>query len=193
MRSYSTIYKELVDFVEQKNTNDTSTLTSVVKEYFVHSYPNYYVAGAEGNPEFLFDISVLSCDPGLITNNEENEYTMALAAESELGGTSASASQSVENNVFDDFAKLLYANAPQKIMVSSYSVPVRPPSTKEAELARLKRKYIEINNKSNNDTDILVLVLRGDHQSGSSRQIKIVYPLEINGFIIGKNKELINC
>lgn len=188
MKSYQEIYNELKSLLITKNTNDTSSVTNIIKEYFYNSYQDLYVAGACENSEFLFDISILSCDPYDITNYERTEYYLHIAIESELGGPSASSSKLVEKNVFFDFTKLLLSNANQKILIGAYSIPLKPKSTKTNELMRLREKFNTINIKSNNKSDILVILILGTHTQDKSRQIKLSLPFQIDAFKISKNE-----
>lgn len=193
MKTYQSIFDEIKKTLTNESTNDTPTITKLIKEYFCQSYPSNHVAGSVGKAEFLFDIAVLSCNPEDIKNDSGESYCLHVAVESELGGTSGSRSKKVEENIFFDFTKLLFANATQKILIGAYSIPSRPPSTKIAEISRLKDKFQSINNKSSNTTDTLIILLMGDHTSGNSRQIKIKLPIEIDGFILSKNGQTKSC
>ena len=186
MNEYQEIFNELVQLLLEADSSDTTQTTSLIKQFFGIRYSDYYVAGSNNNKEFLFDVSVMSCNPLEVHENTHTEYKIYLAAESELGGKSASSSKKVEQNTIEDFLKLICANTERKVMIAIYSIPS---GHEEQPTLELKiQKLISINNKSNNEADILVIFIKGDHFLGSSRQVKIVTPMVIHGYILKKNK-----
>lgn len=94
----------------------------------------------------------------------------------------------METNVISDFSKLLFANANQKILIGAYSIPHNKKDATDDELLRLIAKLKDINDKSNNAVDLLIILIRGDHTSGKSRQVKICNPIEVDGYILQKNQ-----
>ena len=173
MIDYYKIFDELKLKIVDLSSNDTSTITSAIKNYFYNKFKEYYVAGANGTNAYLYDISVMPCNPLDIYNNNMSEYKIYLAIESELGGESASSSKNVEKNVIEDFFKIVQALSDYKLFIGVYSKS-KFEETKDEALKNRILKIENINNKSKNDTSILVIMIYGDHQLGNSRQIKIV-------------------
>ena len=186
MNEYQEIFDELVPLLLEADSSDTTQTTNLIKQFFGIRYSEHYVAGSNNNKEFLFDVSVMSCNPLEVYENAHAEYKLYLAAESELGGTSASSPKYVEQNTIEDFVKLICANTERKVMIAVYSIPSghEEQTTLESKI----QKLISINNKSNNDADILVIFIKGDHFIGFSRQVKIVSSMVIHGYILKKNE-----
>lgn len=180
---YYEVFNEIKKEILEKKTNDTSYVTNTIKSYFAKKYTEYYVAGVNGNKEYLYDISVLTCNPLEIFNNNKCEYKLYLVVESELGGESASSSNNVERNVIEDFFKIIQTLSDYKIFIGVYSKANTENTNEDALKNRIKKMEI-INNKSVNRSNILVIMINGDHESGNSRQIKIANPIKINGFIL---------
>ncbi len=180
---YYEVFREIKTEILNKKSNDTSLLTNTIKSYFSKKFSEYYVAGVNEKKEYLYDISVLTCSPLEIFNNDKCEYKVHLVVESELGGEGASSSNGVEKNVIEDFFKVIQALSDYKIFIGAYSKSGSENTDEEALKNRIKKMEI-INNKSLNKTNIPVILINGDHVSGNSGQIKIVNPLAINGFIL---------
>jgi len=185
MSEYQEIFNELVELLVGANTSDTTDITHLIKQFFGDKYSQHYVAGPN-NKEFLFDVTVMSCDPLLAYKNENDEYKIYLAVESELGGESASSSKYVERNTIEDFMKLIFSIADRKVMIAAYSIDSG--YDEENVLASKIQKLKSINDKSRNETDILVIFIKGDHSIGNSRQVKIVTPMNISGYILKHNE-----
>ena len=178
-------YKRYFNGISQelKSLTDTKTITDKIKTFtkkFFESDPDKMVYYS-GNPsEFLYDISVLSFNPkDIIENNNNNndiiinsnykKYNSFLLLESELGGVSASSPKGVFKNVVEDFSKLLIGNSKYKIMIMALSPYSKEKNYKENRLEILKRIYIN----SNCNSDMLIVVIEGDHNGKNSNQIKL--------------------
>jgi len=189
---YNDVYLCLAKTLTELDSVETREITPAIKTFFEQRYAPLYVAGANGCKEFLFDLAVLSCDPRALYLNDQPEHKLHVAIESELGGTSASASKAALHNVIVDFIKLLYANAEQKILIAAYSIAHKYAHDPDGEFRKIIARLEDINNKSNNDTPILCVFVRGDHTSGNSRQLKICRPIHTRGVILHKHSEPIN-
>ncbi|MCK5662712.1 MAG: hypothetical protein KAI17_04455 [Thiotrichaceae bacterium] len=185
MSEYQEIFDELVELLVGADVSDTTDITYLIKQFFWDRYSQHYVAGAN-NKEFLFDVTVMSCDPLLAYKNENDEYKIYLAVESELGGESASSAKYVERNTIEDFMKLIFSIADRKVMIAAYSIDSG--DNEENALASRIQKLKSINDKSKNETGILVIFIKGDHSIGNSRQVKIVTPMTICGYILKNNE-----
>jgi len=189
MIDYKNILDELNNNLISSNTNDTKLITKTIKNYFSNKFSKYYVAGTDSRPEYMLDITVMTCNPLEIFQNNKEEYKIILAVESELGGTSASSSRNVEKNVIEDYFKILSVISDYKIIIGIYSIPFND-NTQILE-SRIN-KIRDINKKSQNKHDFLVILLEGNHNSGKSRQVKLSFPLLLHGYIIKNDDSIVN-
>ena len=186
MIDYYEIAKEIND-VLINNCSDKSTrkITSELKKYFGNRFKEHYVAGANNNKEYLYDITVMPCSPLEIYKSKKSEYKIYLVMESELGGKSASSGTLVERNVIEDFFKILQARAQYKIMIGIYSG-----LNEENDIIQKRiNKMDEIFRKSSNKEDVLVVLIKGTNQNRTSNQVQVIKPLIVNGFILSQTKE----
>jgi len=187
---YQDIYNELNNKLISSQTNDTSIITKTIKNYFSDTFSQYYVAGTDTRPEYMLDITVMTCNPLEIFKNNKEEYKIILSVESELGGASASSPNNVEKNVIEDYFKILSVISDYKIIIGIYSIPSSNNNTDILESRIIKIR--DINKKSQNENDLLVILLEGNHNRGSSRQVKLNFPLLIHGYIVKNDDTIIN-
>lgn len=187
---YKIIFKNIKSIINNSCNKCTKEITLDIKNYFKDKYSNiYYVAGANGNSQYLYDLTIMSCNPLNIYKLEKYKYNIYLVMESELGGYSASSADSVEKNFIEDFYKILQADAQYKIMIGIYSKYKNEDDASVLE-DRIK-KINEINKKSNNNKNILVILIKGTHISKKikSNQVQIDIPVVIHGYILSKRIE----
>lgn len=208
IREYKEIYREIKSKLSsdclkketEPKTCDTRNLTKLIKEFFKEKYSSkFHVAGEPAryeliknkrtkvsNPGFLFDITIMSKNPKHVSKNEEEEYFIHMAIESELGGDSAGSCNGIEINLFEDFSKLLYVNSKMKVFIGAFSLVKKDINAKPKHLIS---KFSSVNKKFNNLTPVLVILLRGIHEYNGekSKQIQIKHPVEFYGFIINKD------
>ncbi len=159
----------------------TPDFTGAIVNYFKDKFSSHVVLSHVGKHEYLYDICVMDFHPLDIYKNDKDSYKVYLVVESELGGTSATSAKLVEKNVIEDFFKILQANAENKIFIGIYSGNQNESGVLENRI----RKMFEISQKTDNQTQILVVLIEGVHSGDSRhRQVKIKNPLNINGFII---------
>jgi hypothetical protein len=187
---YQDIYNELSNKLIGSETNDTSLITKTIKNYFSDKFSQYYVAGTDSRPEYMLDITVMTCNPLEIFQNNKEEYKIILAVESELGGNTASSPKNVEKNVIEDYFKILSVISDYKIIIGIYSIPSSDNNTDILKSNIMKIQ--NINKKSQNKNDFLVILLEGNHTIGNSRQVKLNFPLLIHGYIVKNDDTIIN-
>lgn len=106
--------------------------------------------------------------------------------ESELGGESASSASGVFKNVVKDFSKLLIGNSEHKVMVMALSGYKNEDNYIGSRIEILYKIYLN----SNCNSEILLIIIEGDHNGGNSRQIKLDTS-KIKGYLIGRDKTTI--
>lgn len=184
--NYNDIYHSIKAYISKEfedSTPKTRDVTKCIKTFFEKRFCDYYVVLTSDNKEkeFLFDVSVCSASKEDCFKNNVPNFKMHLAVESELGGSGASNFEGLKNNIIIDFLKILVADSDYKVMIG-----ISPEKQKE----ELINKLSEINEKSTNTKNILVVLLTGTFggENIASKQIQVVKNTTINGYVLTKSQ-----
>lgn len=116
---YTDIFCKLKKDLEEKHIEtDTKKLTQKIKEFFSNRFKdneNYKVFYSRNPRDFLYDVSVINCNPKEILLDNKTDSKIILSVESELGGSGASKTKCLLENLGEDFFKILNSSADYRI------------------------------------------------------------------------------
>lgn len=122
--NYTSLFAQLRSHLIEKSPCETKKVTASIKEFFRDKFSaNHEVlCSHEKGSEYLADVLVTSFNPRLIVqkinlNIIPTSLNVILAAESELGGESASSPYGVMKNVVEDYLKLLIVSCQYRVMI----------------------------------------------------------------------------
>lgn len=108
------------------NCADTNSITQEIKRFFDDRYSSrgFQVIYSTNPSEYMFDLVVSNFSPYTLVTKRNSRLLISarspkvyLTLESELGGSGGGSQKKLQQNVVEDFAKLLISKSEKKIIV----------------------------------------------------------------------------
>lgn len=173
------------DFCEN-NACDTKKTTDAIKTFFYERYSKKFeVFSSKSKGEFLYDISVMNCNPKEILDEENEKLNpkIILSIESELGGSGANYKKGLLKNLSEDYFKILHSSSDYRIFIGIHDPKDEEDINKRAIL--FHRAY---KNSSQEKSILLILIYGIRNKEIKNKQIQIDPNLEFEGYVLTENQ-----
>lgn len=188
--NYFDLFIDLQKWLLDKNPTSTTDITASIKDYFTDKFQSYTVLPNSNSGEYLLDIMVTSFTPLNVIDNSGSTLSIIgnpienyIAVESELGGTGGSSAYGVQQNVVEDYIKLLLVNSKYKILVFTSLPYTNETDHVTKRVNNLKELYLKV---CPNEQGVLLIHLPGSQPASSQVQATVQ---GVTGYVISGNGE----